>query len=437
MSVVALFVFAVLSVSLVSAFVPGQDIVIDRVEVNNVLLDKNANEADFNLDNANSLIVEEGEELEVEVLVKAIGFNAESVRVTAEISGYEYDDYEEVRARTHVFDLDGFVEGQENAEATKRVRLNLQMPNRLEDDRYLLRITVDDKDSSSLVQNYVLQIEPARHALSIRDVYFSPGSTVEAGRSLRGTVLLDNFGDRDQKDVVVRMEVPAWGVSAVEVVDEVETDNHNFDHEDVPEMFLAVPANTAEGEYQVVVTAQYDDLRESVSKTYTVHVNANPRFQAAQNGQSVLVSVPQARTIAQGATGSFAIALSNDGFTSRAYTLQAVSTEAVSATASQNLVVLEPGQNAVVRVDVTPESFAPVGEHVVSVVVSSGNEAIETVMFTANVAPATEGSTGSTGLAKGLEIALIVLIVLLVIIGLIIGFSRLRKDEEDEEQTYY
>ena len=41
-------------------------------------------------------------------------------------------------------------------------------------------------------------------------------------------------------------------------------------------------------------------------------------------------------------------------------------------------------------------------------------------------------------LKDSLQVALIVLVVLLVIFGLIIGFSRLnKKDNEDDEETYY
>ena len=65
----------------------------------------------------------------------------------------------------------------------------------------------------------------------------------------------------------------------------------------------------------------------------------------------------------------------------------------------------------------------------------SGSETLETVALKASVVPGQANSNLS--LRNGLEIALIVLVVLLVVIGLIIGFSRLRKDDEGEEQTYY
>jgi len=52
------------------------------------------------------------------------------------------------------------------------------------------------------------------------------------------------------------------------------------------------------------------------------------------------------------------------------------------------------------------------------------------------LAGAAPAQANDFNLRNGLEIALIVLVVLLVIIGLIVGFSRLKKDDE-EEQTYY
>ena len=55
----------------------------------------------------------------------------------------------------------------------------------------------------------------------------------------------------------------------------------------------------------------------------------------------------------------------------------------------------------------------------------------------ANVA---EGNNGWDTIKKALEIGLVVLVILLVVIGLIIGFSRLKgrdDEDEDEDKTYY
>jgi uncharacterized membrane protein len=224
-------------------------------------------------------------------------------------------------------------------------------------------------------------------------------------------------------------------VSATEFVDVVETEDNNVDYEDVPEMFLPLPATAVEGEYEVKVTVKYDDLRETVTKSYKINVLSNEMFQTSEN-KLVLAVGPESQTVAAGTTAKYAIALTNAGTSSKAYLLETVTGDWATATVSDNLVVLEPGKNKVVYVDVTPSASAAVGEHVTSLAVQSGAEVLETISLKATVTGATVESGFS--LRNGLEIALIILVVLLVIIGLIIGFSRLKRDdEEDEEKTYY
>ena len=70
-----------------------------------------------------------------------------------------------------------------------------------------------------ITEEIELAVEPVRHGVDIADVDFSPGLTVKAGRSLLTTVLLENFGDKVEKDVKVTVEIPELGVSAVEYVD--------------------------------------------------------------------------------------------------------------------------------------------------------------------------------------------------------------------------
>ncbi len=164
-----------------------------------------------------------------------------------------------------------------------------------------------------------------------------------------------------------------------------------------------------------------------------VNVLANEIF--ATEDTLVLAVGPEVQTVAQGQTATYALALTNAGHTSKAYVLDVVTGDWATASVSDALVVLEPNKNKVVYVDVTVAADAAEGSHVASIALKSGEEVLETVSLTANVVA---GSDDSFSLRNGLEIALIVLVVLLVIIGLIIGFSRLRKDDEDEEeQTYY
>jgi len=413
----ALFVISLLTLSMVSA-VDLSDVSIKSIEING-----------NNVDDGETIAVDEGEILEVEVgLVNNGTLDVEDIEIEVEISGYEYDDYEELEDSTHI---DNLQDGN-----TKYFDLEVQMPNKLDKDEYWLRVRIMGKTGDAIQEEVVLSIEPSRHGIDIKDVSFSPGNTVKAGRSLLTTVLLENYGDKIEKDVKVTVSMPELGIQATEYVDDVDHDgSHNIEYQDVPEMFLPIPATAAEGEYDVVVTVKYDDLRETVSQTYKVLVMDNALLN--DNCEKLVLALgPETQTISVGTTGTYAIALTNAGTCSKAYNLEIVTGYWGTATLSESLVVLEPGQNQVVYAEVTVNAGTDAGQHVTSLAVKSGNNVLETVVLKTNVV---EGGSAvdNFSLRNGLEIALIVLVVLLVIIGLIIGFSRLRKDDDGEEQTYY
>lgn len=383
------------------------------------------------------LAVEEGQTLEVRVgLVAANG--AQDVEVEAKISGFEYGDKVPLVDSTPLFNI--------AAGTTKYVTLNVKVPRQLDEDNYWLRVRVLDKNTPALELNVPLRVEPVRHGLNIADVSFSPGLSVKAGRSLLTTVLLENFGKRDQNDVKVTVSIPQLGVSATEYLD-VDASPNKVDFEDVPEMFLAVPATAAPGNYEVKVTAEFDQY-ESVSKSFTVTVLASdlfpvpgapgvPGVPGAPVVEKLVMAVgPESQNVAAGKTATYAVALSNAGSASRAYTVEAVTGDWATAKVSDSLVVLDAGKSKVVYVDVTASKDAAPGEHMVSLTVKAGDEALETVTLSANVLGGAAPG-GTVSLRNGLEIALIILVVLLVIIGLIIGFSRMRKDNDEGEKTYY
>ena len=419
LSILAVFVLSLLTLSMVSA--------LDTTNVDSwKTIRINGDEV---LD-SEVLAVEEGQTLNIRVGLVAGTAGAKDVEVEAKISGYEYSDYESLEDSTHLSDI--------AAGTTKYFNLEVTLPKKLDKDNYMLRLRVLDKNTVALENYLVLAVEPARHGLDIADVTFSPGNTVKAGRSLLTTVLVQNFGDRDEEDVKVTVAVPALGISASEFVDVVAIDrengHNNVDYEDVPEMFLAIPS-TAAGQYDVKVTLGYDEY-ESVTKTYTINVLANEAAQAQE--RLVLAVGPESQTVNAGAKASYAVAFTNAGTVSKAYLLEVVSGSWATPSVSTNLVVLEPGKNQVVTVDLAVAQDAPVGQQTASLLVKSASgEVLQTISLKANVVVGQEAAESTTSLRNGLEIALIVLIVVLVIIGLIIGFSRLRKDNDEEEKTYY
>lgn len=413
LSLVALFVVSILTLSMVSAL-DNTKVDFGSIKVNGEYIGDDE-----------VLAVEEGQKLDVKIGLKALT-TVEDVEVEAEIKGYEYSDYENLEDSTHLFDI--------AAGTTKYVTLSLNLPDKLDKDSYLLRIRVLDKNTAALTKDITLAIEPARHGLTISDIAFAPGNTVKAGKSLLTTVLLKNYGDKEEKDAKVTVSIPALGVSATEFVDSLPTDDNNVEYEDVPEMFLPIPATAAAGEYEVKVTVSYDGY-ETASKAYKINILANEMYQ--NQDKLVLAVGPESQVVAAGTKATYGIALTNAGAVSKAFILEAVTGDWASASLSDSLVVLEPGKNKVVYVDVNVAENAVAGEHLVSVAVKSGKEVLQNVVLKANVVPAPVAPATSYSLRNGLEIALIILVVVLVIIGLIIGFSRMRKDDEEEEKTYY
>ncbi|HLD79306.1 MAG TPA: hypothetical protein VJA18_01995 [Candidatus Nanoarchaeia archaeon] len=431
LSIMALFVISLLTVSMVSAApstLGGLNTSYGSVKI----------EVNDEKDDSTLLSVEEGEELDVEVEL-AIGsddadatydmdgnpdyvpgdLTARNIEVEARLSGYEDKDVVENVLVSKV------------TEGTKKtVKLKLLVPNDFQNGKATLRVLVFGGNDVIADKTYELFVESPSHSVEIADVSFSPSLTVKAGRSLLATVLLENVGEENEEDVKVTVAIPDLGLSASEYVDELNAD----DREDVDEMFLQIPADTPAGDYEVKVTAQYDDLDESVTETYTLKVLANELL-APKTGKLVLAVGPEMQTVAAGKTASYAVALTNEGSASKAYTLEVATGDWATASVSESLVVLEPGKNKVVYVDVAAKEDATAGEHLASVTVKSGSDVLETVVLKANVVQ-DAGADGSASLRNGLEIALIVLVVLLVLMGLVIGFSRLRKDDEGEEKYY-
>src|SRR3989344_5703029 len=424
LSIMALFVISLLTVSMVSA--TTESTLGGLTDANSKITVKvNDDVAEPNAD----LSVEEGQELDIEVEMQNKGStDAKGIEVVARLSGYEYSDYENLEDSTALFDV--------KKGTKKSVHLHVTVPNDLENGLNTLRVFVLDRnsDAKSMEQTFKLSVESARHSVKIADVSFSPSLTVKAGRSLLATVLVENVGENAEEDVKVTVAVPELGLTASEYVDEVEAD----DHQAVDEMFLQIPLDAKTGQYTVKVTAQYDDLRETVSKTYTLNVMDNDlilKELPSKSSKTVLAVGPETQTVAAGKTASYAVALTNDGPASKAYTVEATSGDWATASVSEKLVVLEPGQNKVVYVDLATAQDAAAGEHLASVAVKSGSDVLETVVLKATVtAPANAGS--ETSLRNGLEIALVVLVDLLVLLGLVIGFSRLRKDDDGEEKYY-
>lgn len=395
-------------------------ITVDKVEVDDVELQVNA---------VNRFDVLRGDKLEVEVIFTPQQ-NIDDMQIDAFFSGDEHNDVAPSYDATPTFDAD--------ANVTYRKKLTIDLHDFFEEDDYKLRLIFSDRNGQELVQNYNIKIDVPRHGMMIRDVIFNPSSRVKAGSALLGVVRVRNTGEKDQEDIKVTMGIPRMNLYTSGFVEEIE---NNDDEKSSEELFLQLSHCAQPGVYDVEIEVSFDDGFRKERTTRQIEVTNDETCEdgvvtGSTKAKTTISVGSQLESVAQGATAVFPLTITNAARTSKSYTVsvQAGGWADVKISPTSTMVI-DGGKTQTVYVFVTPDKKAPVGAQVLTATVSSNGQKLEDITLTANVA-----KSGST-FRSLLEWGLIIMVVLLVVLGLIIGFSRLKGDEDDQQpsqpQAYY
>ena len=272
----------------------------------------------------NRLDIEKNQDYDVQVKLTALE-NIKNAELKVFVSGFEYSATDAAQDQYGPFNLD--------ANSSRNFKLNIKFSDEFEEDNYLLRVLVVDRNNDAEIASYKIKIDVPRNSLKIADVVFYPENMVNDGEALLASVRVKNNGDRDQADVRVSITVPELNLAATSYINDIEA----TDEEETEEMYMVIPECAEPGLHEAVIKVEYADGHESTSETRYINVAENKAC-----------------------------------------------TKAAAA---------EPAK-------------------------PTGTEAQTPV------------KTSSTA-RKVLEVALVVLVVLLVIIGMIIGFSKLGKKEEE------
>ena len=146
-----------------STMVYALDVAIEEVKIDNDIITQG---------DTNILDLERGQEVDVKVRIKGnagIGF-LDNVQVEAVMRGSDNKDLVE--------DITESFRVKENVSYVKT--LSLRVPSRLEQDKYKLRIRVEDRDGDTTQANYEIEISSKRHDLTIKDVVLNPENEVRA-----------------------------------------------------------------------------------------------------------------------------------------------------------------------------------------------------------------------------------------------------------------
>jgi len=367
------------------------------------------------------------DEVVVKVKIDALE-DDDNIVVKAEIDGLDHDE-EEAEDETEPFSVR---EGR-----TYWKTLNLKLPARMDVDQYALRIEVSNRNDDEVEVVAMLDVTTPRDAMTIKDVVFSPEGDVLAGRALLTNVRVKNVGEQDQEGVRIRVSIPELGISDSDWVDEVESE----DSVTSEELYMRIPQSAEAGEYEVVVTVEYDDGDEEAEQTETITVVGSEVSDVGGDdaGQTVITVGSDVQDVSAGESGVvYPVSLSNTGNVARTYQIGVKAGDWADMKVSPNVVVLDAGDQKMVYVYVAAKEGTKAGQKTFGVEVKSGEEVLKEIVMSANVVePANKGFT----FKKALEVGLVVLVVALVIVGLVIGFKRLKEDDEEvedsQEQTYY
>ena len=386
--------------------------------------------------------IEKGDEFTVKVHFHSM-IDAKDVQISAEIAGYDHPD--RVTDTSDVFDA--------KANVTYVKKLKLKFPSRLDQDKYKLRVQVEDRDSPTFEQTYELQIEAARHLINIKDVVFNPEDKVIAGRALLTTVRLQNRGQQKEEGIKVKVSIPELGISASDYVNELDAEGGSDDESSSEEIYLRIPACAETGTYTVNIDVVYDDGDETASTSRKISIQDSDSCTAGvtpstteqppvmEQKKTTIVVGPESLDASKGQEVIYQVALTNGGSSARTYSVAVDGASwATYRISPSNVIVLQPGESGAAYIFVTPSESASAGMNSFAATISSNGEVLKQVALKANVVEPVETSTGWNKVKDGLEIGLIILVVLLVILGLIIGFNKLKGDDENDEEeskTYY
>ncbi len=414
LSTFILFLFSILAVN-------ALDVTIDEVKLDGDILSPTSSNSVYDF--------ERDQEIEVKVRITA-NEASDDAQIEVVISGYDHDD--EIRDKTDTFDVKQGV--------TYIKKLTLPLRERMDQDRYRLRIRIEDRDGDTIDATYELVVNTKRHSLRIKDVVLSPGEEVRAGRALLAAVRLRNYGEKDEEGIKVTVSIPELGISASDFVDELEKDGDDDDETTTEELYLRIPDSTETGEYilRTVVVFDDGDEREVDERIIRVIGVEGVMVQEPLTKQKTIITVAaDAQSLQTGQEVAYPITLTNAGSNSKTYIVSANGASWANFRISpSNVVVIDAGESKSVSIYVTANANALAGQQTFTVTISSGDKVLKQIPLTANVSVVNT----TAKLKRGLEVGLVVLVVLLVIIGLIIGFSKLRGREEGkegEEETYY
>lgn len=370
-----------------------------------------------------------GQALDINVCVLALA-DVQNAQIRAFIPGYDYATNEpsKISDMTDTFNLK---QGHEEC-----FDMSLQVPTLIDVDYFKLRVTADDRDGESVLENYQLYLTgiSKKNAIEIKDFSLDPQEVI-AGRAFTGKIEIHNLADITVNDLKLTMSIPELNIKVSEYMDSIDSDKTKT----FEELLLRIPECTKPGNYDVEMIVDFNSFSEtqsagsiSVTAGDTCATAATPTAPVQDN---TIVSVPNLQEVTQGTSVVYPVVINNAGSASQTYTLSVTGASTWSTTRidPSSVLVVPAGQSKTAYVYVGTNNNVELGDKAFTLSIDSGSDS-KSVPLVARITKST--TTDLSSFKNALEIGLVILVVILIIVGLVIGFNKM-KDNKQETEPYY
>ncbi len=366
----------------------------------------------------------------------------DKVTVEVELRTDEGEAHDNVKLTAWIDTLDGtkvetreFNIGKVHDDDEKTKVLTLDVPEDADQDDYTIKIEARSNEvNGGLLDTETETLTVERNDDSLQIVGdFSKVKSAKAGSSMNVQIELLNNGLEDQTNVEITAELVGTDAKVTGTLDEIQQDMSR-----VWTGVLKVPADLADGRYNLAITAQ---SKEGAKAVVTQELSVSSGSQQGEAGEADLNAEGSTSKDVAAAGGVFQATLENTGSETATFTLSVGDSGWIKSSdiSPKTEIELDAGDSKTVNVFVVPKD-GETGSKTFTLYVKSDGRTVDSIDYTAKLA--TSGATGFAGISnlvvEGLQWLFAVLVVVAVVLFILwLGKKGGKKGEGEDDKVYY
>lgn len=286
-----------------------------------------------------------------------------------------------------------------------------QIPGDIDEGDYAINVEVEGQwqeasEPTTYTATAEVGFERAEHSLILDKVEVS-NDIVKAGNSFDVSVTILNAGEKDERDVKLRLDIFALGIS-----NEIQLTSELLDGRDIDQYLnLAIPQDAKAGNYELKVKAYNGNANDEVVKQITVE-EADPAKKDSTDN-----TVRSNEILTPGKASVIPLQVTNNDNEKKTLTFDILDLDWGAARIDPIAVTLEANEETIIYAHIIPDKDAS-GKQTFTFVVKDGKTIVDSTDFEVNVGDRLASDSAVTNL------------LIVFILGLIVYFfwQRTRKE---------